>query len=58
MAITARVVGDVLMSAVFTPRNMSAERSCAAALNGTHDLQLIKADMPHVYRTPGCSMIA
>ena len=54
--IAAGIIGDVLMRAVGAPRDMTAKRRCAAALNGTHDFELVQADMPSVCRTPGSTM--
>ena len=36
------------MPAVFTPREMAAERRRAATLDGAHHLKLIEADVPLV----------
>tara|TARA_R110000823_G_scaffold286742_1_gene405065 strand:- start:977 stop:1174 length:198 start_codon:yes stop_codon:yes gene_type:complete len=57
MAVAARVVSDVFMGAVGATRNMTAERRCAAALNRTHDLELVQVDVPSVCRTPGSTMV-
>jgi len=56
MAITARIVGDMLMRAVLAPCNMPAKRCRAAALDCAHDLQLIEADMARIRRPPGSTM--
>jgi hypothetical protein len=40
------------MGTVGASRDMTAKRSCAAALNGTHDFELVPADVPCVCRTP------
>jgi hypothetical protein len=45
------------MGTVGAPRDMTAKRRCAAALNGTHDFELVQADVPLVCRTPGSTMI-
>ena len=54
MPITARVIGDPCITAVFvlTARNMAAERRCATALDRTHDLELAEAHMAGMGRTP------
>ncbi len=44
--VAAGIVSDVLVRAVFTPRNMAAEHRRAASLDGAHHLQLIEADVP------------
>jgi len=36
---------------------MTAKLRCAAALNGTHDFELVQADVPCVCRTPGSTMV-
>ena len=46
------IVGDVLMRAVFTSRNMAAERRGTAALDGAHHLQLVEADMAYIGQAP------
>jgi hypothetical protein len=46
------------MSAVFAPRDMSAECRRATALDCTHHLHLTQANMPCVCRTPGTTVIA
>lgn len=58
MAITARVVGDVLVFAVVATRNMSAKRRCATTLDGRHHLHLVQADMPLVGGAPRSTMVA
>ena len=58
MAITARFVGDLLVRAVFTPGDMAAERRRAAALDGTHHLQLSEADMAGIGCPPGSTVDA
>jgi len=45
------------MRAVDAARNMTAKRRCAAALDGTHDFELVKADVPCVCRTPDSTMV-
>lgn len=54
--VPARVVGDVFMPAVFTPRGMTAERCRAAARDGVHHLQLVEADMACIGRPPSRTM--
>lgn len=54
--IPARIVGDVLVRAVFTPDDMAAERRRAAALDGAHHLQLAEADVARIGRPPGSTM--
>ena len=44
--------------AILTARNMPAERRCAAALDGTHHLQLPEAHMTTIGVTPAKSVIA
>ena len=56
MAVAAGVVGDVLVRAVFAPRDMPAKRRRAAALDGAHHLQLVEADMARIRRPPGSTM--
>ena len=58
VTVAARVVGDVLMRAVGAPRDMTAKRRCAAALDCAHHFQLVQADVPCVRRTPGSTMVA
>jgi len=43
---------------VLATRNMPAERRRAAALDGTHDLQLLQADMTAVGFTPSGTVVA
>ena len=45
------------MRAVGAPRDMTAKRRCAAALDGTHDFELVQADVALVCRTPGSTMV-
>ena len=45
MPVAATVVGDDRVGAIFAARNVATERHRAAALNRTHDLQLLKTDM-------------
>ena len=43
---------------VLAARDMPAERCCAAALDRTHDLQLIEAHMPAVGLAPSGAVVA
>jgi hypothetical protein len=43
---------------VLATRNMPAERGCPAALDGTHHLHLLEADVTAVSITPRAAMIA
>jgi hypothetical protein len=43
---------------VLAARNMPAERRRAAALNRTHDLQLLQADVAAVGFTPSGTVVA
>jgi len=58
------------MRTVGAPRDMTAKRRRAAALDSTHDFELVPADVPHcpavvclqtmrggVCRTPGSTMV-
>jgi hypothetical protein len=54
----AGVVGDHGMCAVFTARNMAAERCRAAALDRRHHLELAEAHMTGVGVTPRRSVVA
>src|ERR1700693_1666885 len=58
--VTAAIVGDDGVSAllVLAARNMPAEGRRAAALDRTHDLHLIEADVPGIGATPRCPMVA
>jgi hypothetical protein len=58
MAVPAAVVGNNRVRAVFTARDMSPESCGAAALDGTHHLQLGNAHMACVGGTPCRSVIA
>jgi hypothetical protein len=44
------------MPAAFTSCRMTAERGCAAALDGAHHLQLIEADMACIGHPPGSTV--
>jgi hypothetical protein len=46
------------MTAVLAARPVAAERRCAAALDGIHDLHLIEADVPGIGASPRRSMVA
>lgn len=60
MPVAAGVVGNVGMAAgsILATRHVTAERCRAATLDGRHDLQLIKADMPVIGITPSRTVIA
>ena len=60
MPVTAAVVTDLDMTArrVLTTRDMAAERRRAAALDGTHDLHLIEADVPGIGSAPRRPVVA
>jgi len=45
------------MRTVGAPRDMTAKRRRAAALDSTHDFELVPADVPCVCRTPGSTMV-
>ena len=54
VAVAATVIGDERVAAFFvlTTRNMPAERSCPAALDRTHHLQLTEAHVTGIGATP------
>jgi hypothetical protein len=58
--ITATIIRNYRVGAarVLAARNMPAERRRAAALNRTHDLQLLQADVTAVGFTPSGTMVA
>jgi hypothetical protein len=56
--ITTAVVGNDGVGAAFTSSHMTAERRCAAALDGIHHLQLVEADVTDVGTTPRRSVAA
>jgi hypothetical protein len=58
VAVTARVVGNVLMIAVLAPRNMAPEHRCSTALDGTHHFHLVQVDVPLVCHTLSTTMVA
>src|SRR5207245_3295364 len=60
MPIAARVIGDPRIAAVLVLAafNMATERSRAAALDRTHDLELVEAHMTGVGHTPRRSEVA
>ena len=60
VSITATAVCDDGVAAllVLAARNIAAERRRAAALNRTHDLQLLQADMAAVGFTPSGTVVA
>jgi len=55
--VTARVVGDVFMGAIYTARDMTPESRCSAALDCVHDLELAQADAPLVCRPPSRAVV-
>src|SRR5450631_3454686 len=60
MPIAATVVGNdrVAASVVLTARNVSTECRCAAALDGTHHLQLAEAHVAAVGVAPSGTVVA
>ncbi len=56
----AAIISDGCVSAgvVLAARNMAAERSGAAALDGRHDFQLLKADVAAIGVTPSGAVVA
>src|SRR5215831_2949051 len=60
VAVATTVVGDGRVSArlVLAPCNVAAERRRAAALDRSHDLQLLEADMAAVGLTPSGAVVA
>src|SRR5450759_2372456 len=58
--VAAAIVGDDGVSAllVLAARNMAAERHRAAALDRTHDLHLVEADVPGIGQTPRRPVVA
>src|SRR5258706_2437683 len=57
MTVPAAVVGNDGVCAVFTARDMAAERYRTAALDGRHHLQLVEADVPGI-GAPPCRPVA
>ena len=60
MPIAATIVGNdrVAAGVVLTARNVSAERRCAAALDGTHHLQLAEAHVAAIGIAPSGTVVA
>src|SRR5450756_1265693 len=60
MPVAAAIVSDDGVSAllVLAARNMAAERHRAAALDLTHDLQLVEADVSGIGQTPRRPVVA
>jgi hypothetical protein len=60
VSVTATIVGNDRVGAarILAARNMPTERRCAAALDCTHDLQLLQADMAAVGITPSGTVVA
>ena len=58
MPVAARVVGDADVAAVGAAFHVSAQGCCAAALNRTHHLQLLKADVAGIGFAPRSPMVA
>jgi hypothetical protein len=56
----ATIVGNDRVGAarILAARNMPTERRCAAALDCTHHLQLLQADMAAVGITPSGTVVA
>ena len=52
MPVAARVVGDVLMSALLAAHEVAAEDRGTAVRDGRHDLELVEADVAGVGVTP------
>src|ERR1700681_4097123 len=58
MPVTAAVVSDDLMGAIFAAHEMAAQRRRAAALDGSHHLQLVEAHMAGIGLPPCRSVVA
>ena len=58
MPVAAAVVGDDRVGAVFAARDMAAERRRAAALDRTHHLHLVEADVAGIGSAPRRSVVA
>jgi hypothetical protein len=58
MPVTAGVVGNDRVAAVFATRHMTAERRRAAAFDRTHHLDLVEADVPGIGPTPCRPVVA
>ena len=59
MPVAATVIGNhsVATGVVLTPRNVTTERRCSATLDGRHDPQLVKRDVPAVGLAPSGTMV-
>jgi hypothetical protein len=58
MAITTAVVSDDRVRAIFAARHMAAERRRTAALDRTHHLHLVEADVTDIGTPPRRSVVA
>jgi hypothetical protein len=58
MPVAATVVGDDRVGAALEARHMTAERRCAAVLDGRHHLHLVEADVTDVGAPPRRSVVA
>ena len=58
MSIATGVVGDLYLTAVRTAQYMTTEFCTAAVLNGRHNLELVKADVPGVCGSPRSTLAA
>src|SRR5450432_2080993 len=58
MPVAAAIVGNDSVCAALAARHMTAERRGAAALDGTHHLHLVEADVTDVGTTPRRSVVA
>jgi hypothetical protein len=58
MPVAAAVVRDDRVRAALAARNMPAERDCAAALDRTHDLHLVEADVAGIGAPPRRPVVA
>ena len=56
MAVTAGVVGDLLMITALAMQHMPAECRTTTCLNRRHHLELAETDMPLMCLTPGCAL--
>src|SRR6202050_2375019 len=58
MPVAATIVSDDRVGAALAARHMTAERRCAAALDGRHHLHLVEADATDVGAPPRRSVVA
>jgi hypothetical protein len=58
MAITAGIVGDAQVRAIFAALDMPAQRRRSAALDRRHDLELAEAHMAGMGHTPSRPAVA